>query len=67
MNESTLTGTKFDTLDLDVDIVGRWVRVGYGLFLLIPLVSQSAQSLSYAGEMPKIWGLAFLYFTAPPW
>ncbi len=64
MNESTLTKAKFDTLGLDVGIVGRWVRVAYGLFLLIPLVFQSAQSRNHAGEAPIIWGLAFLYFTA---
>ncbi len=64
MNESTLTRTKFDTLGLDVGIVGRWVRVAYGLFLLIPLVFQSARSRNYAGETPIFWGLAFLYFTA---
>ena len=56
--------SKFGTLGLDVGLVGRWVRLGYGLFLLVPLTIQSLDTVVSVSEPLTFFGLVLLYFCA---
>ena len=56
MSEPNLQNSKYGTLGLDVGVIGRWSRLIWGLFILLPLAFSISQSFGSSNPELNITG-----------
>ena len=54
--------SRFGTVGLDVGPFGRWIRLGWGVLILAPLVIEAVRDLSSSGTSIAFYSRSSLYF-----